>query len=281
MHNYLKMALAVSMSVTPLLSLADYKVNYFLDKNNISFKNKPLAQWLASTPTYSEWAYVGDYFNCQSALPTADSQPDGVSFTQTLSECTKIRSRTVQEREQNNQTHEYRNVGIPVEETENEEHLTYTKQLTGTKVSFSFTFSAGKSSAVGGDTIVGLYARTNAGISLGSTVLNENGARILLYYYSHAYYNAMTVCSIRFAMTAKTGWTPGGVTPPTAMNDLKKYNYIDLYKSSTLVKRYSVAAAPVLTSDAGYFKEISVPCSEMSAFYANTTLFNKVELNKD
>jgi hypothetical protein len=224
---------------------------------------------------------VGDYFNCQSALPTVESQPDAIPFTQTLTECSRNRSRTVQEREQNNQTQEYRNVGTPVEETDIEEHLTYTKQMTGTKVSFSFSFAAGKSSAVGGDTIVGLYARTNAGISLGTTVLNENGVRILMYYYSHAYYNAMTVCSIRFAMTAKTGWTPGGVTPPTAMNDLKKYNYIDLYKTNTLVKRYSIAAAPVLTSDAGYFKEISVPCSEMSSFYANTALFNKIELNKN
>lgn len=285
MNRYLRTTLALAISTVSLMSYADYKVNYFLDNNNISFTTKPAipeAEWLLADPALSEWSYVGDYFNCKSALPTVETQPTGAQFTQTLSECTRIRTRTIQAREQNNQTQEYRNIGSSVDETENEEHLTYTKQLTGSNVSFDINFGAGRYTSTTGDTIVGLYARTNAGIAIGSTVLNENGARILLYYTSPAYYTSLKSCTLRFGITSKTGWTPGGITPPTALNDLKKYNYIDLYSSSNvLYKRYSISGSAVNTSDTGFFKDLSVPCAEMLSFYNNTSFFSKAVLSKN
>lgn len=280
MHRYLKKTIAISLSLASLASFADYKVNYFLDKKDITFTNAPTGEWLAASPFYSEWTYVGDYFDCKSASPTIESQDEGVQFTQTLSECSRNRTRSVQEREQNNQTQAYRDVGSPVNESEDEKKLTYTKQLTGSNPSFTLNFGAGRYTTTG-STLVGSYARTNAGISIGSTILNENGARVMLYYTSGAAYNAMTTCVLRYAVTSTTGWTPGGVTPATAFDDIQKYNYIDLYTGGTLHKRYALSSSTVNAAETGYYRDVSTSCSDVLSFYNNTSFFSKAVFRKN
>lgn len=70
MNNYLKTSLALSIYLASLNAHADYQVNYFLDKKDINFTNTPVVgEWLSTTPSYSDWTYVGDYFDCQPHQP--------------------------------------------------------------------------------------------------------------------------------------------------------------------------------------------------------------------
>jgi hypothetical protein len=282
MNNYLKTSLALSVYLASVIAHADYQVNYILDKKDINFTNTPVVvgEWLSTTPSYSEWTYVGDYFDCQSALPTIETQDEGVQFTQTLADCSRNRTRSVQQREQNDQTHAYRDVGASVDENENEKNLTYTQQLTGTSPAFTLNFGAGRYTTTG-NTLVGSYARTNSGISIGDTILNENGARVLLYFTSFSQYPVLQTCMLRYGITSTTGWTPGGITPPTAYDDVQKYNYIDLYNGSTLYKRYSLSGSNVNSAETGYYRDISVACSDMVAFYNNTSFFSKAVFRKN
>lgn len=281
MKNYLKTSLALSVFLASLIAHADYQVNYFLDKKSIIFTNTSvMEEWISTTPSYSEWTYVGDYFDCGSALPTIESQDDGFQFTQTIADCSRNRTRSVQQREQNDQTHAYRDVGNPVDENEVEKKLTYTKQLTGTNPAFTLNLEAGRYTATG-NTLVGSYARTNSNISIGSIILNENGARILVYFTSLAEYPALQTCTLRYGITSTTGWTPGGVTPPTAYDDIQKYNYIDLYTGNTLYKRYNISGTAINSAETGYYRDISAACSDMLAFYNNTSFFNKAVIRKN
>jgi hypothetical protein len=112
---------------------ASYQVIYGdkqINGDNIHF----ISKWLSSDPLLGEWVNVGTPTGCSVWTPDPSTKNMGESFQQTGSGCNQEQTRSVQEREQNNVTHEYRNVGSVKNENQTLKNQTTTRTATGTKV---------------------------------------------------------------------------------------------------------------------------------------------------
>jgi len=72
------------------ISYADYTVIYPLADSSISIKHKIEP----SLPTYTEWASVGEPYNCTYSTPKEDTIEEDTVYTKTFSNCTQKQSRT-------------------------------------------------------------------------------------------------------------------------------------------------------------------------------------------
>lgn len=82
---------------------------------------QPEEIWTASTPVYGEWVVNETLYGCN-WTPSTNTKPAGYGYTidQQSTSCSKDTSRTVQDREYNAETNEYRNVSTPYTETTTE-----------------------------------------------------------------------------------------------------------------------------------------------------------------
>lgn len=111
---------------------ASYQVIYGdkqINGDNIKFVSK----WLNSDPLVSEWTNVGSPTGCSAWTPDPSTKNIGVAFEQSATGCTQVQTRTVQEREQNNVSHEYRPVGPVKNENRTLSNQTITRSAVGTK----------------------------------------------------------------------------------------------------------------------------------------------------
>ena len=100
--------------------------------------------WAATTPTYTAWVNNGAINSCSNWSPLANTVTINSSFTQTATDCKQPQTRSRQDREQEANTLAYRNVGVPVTETQNVT-VTSTQSAVGTKetwVSATSTYTA-------------------------------------------------------------------------------------------------------------------------------------------
>lgn len=88
--------------------------------------------WAATTPAYTAWVNNGEINNCSDWSPLANTVTINSSFTQTATDCKQPQTRSRQDREQEANTLAYRNVGVPVTETQNVT-VTSTQSAVGTK----------------------------------------------------------------------------------------------------------------------------------------------------
>lgn len=88
--------------------------------------------WAATTPTYTAWVNNGAINSCSNWSPLANTVTINSSFTQTATDCKQPQTRSRQDREQEANTLAYRNVGVPVTETQNVT-VTSTQSAIGTK----------------------------------------------------------------------------------------------------------------------------------------------------
>jgi len=72
------------------ISYADYTVIYPLTDSSILIKNKIVP----SVPTYTEWASVGEPYNCASSNPQEYNVDEGVTYTKTFNDCIQKQERT-------------------------------------------------------------------------------------------------------------------------------------------------------------------------------------------
>jgi len=256
------------------LSMAEYTVVYPV--SNITFVNVP--KWNSAEPIISEWVVSGDYYGCSSELPAANTVNKGESFEQTLSGCSQDKTRTVQQREQNPDTLEYRNIGAAVTETQTETGLTYTKTSQGTLENETFTLTYGAQAVTSGSNrFVGIYARSNTGVDLGTKYMNSDNQRVLVYFSSPN----VSTCRLYFGVSEEAGWTPNTTTNlSTALAFVNKYKYIDLYNAdNSLFKRYEFTMAGSTVNNDGAYKAMIVPCTDMNPFYSNPSVYSKAVLN--
>lgn len=68
-------------------------------------------EWVTATPLYGNWIVTNNLYDCTNWSPTGSSKTATETFTQTANDCKIDRQRTVQNREQETTTLEYRNVG--------------------------------------------------------------------------------------------------------------------------------------------------------------------------
>lgn len=91
--------------------------NGHLGAGSITFKNEPKipeapkGNWKPVDSIYTQWVKTGDLYGCSNLTPAASTVWRGVTFTQTYTDCKQDQSRTRQDREQEVDTLEYRNVG--------------------------------------------------------------------------------------------------------------------------------------------------------------------------
>ena len=152
MKNFMR--IMILASIIPSISMAEYSMRYTLDGSAISIKNPSVVtppvitpKWIPAESVTTEWSNNGPITACSNWAPSADTMIFDEYFTQTATDCQQPQSRTVQEREQNDVTLEYRNVGSPTIENKNIT-VTDTKQEIGTKV----VGECGYSSGFGNDT---------------------------------------------------------------------------------------------------------------------------------
>lgn len=124
------------------LAMAEYNIKYNLENKNggilptgsIQFKNKnEQDKWITTTPIISEWINDGDIFDCSNWIPLTNTVTDGTSFEQKSNSCKQNQTRTLQNREKNETTNEYRNVGIISKETRTLTDKESSRNAVGTK----------------------------------------------------------------------------------------------------------------------------------------------------
>jgi hypothetical protein len=93
----------------------EYKVLTVSSTRNATGTQDPnsLGGWIATSPVVSEWENVGDVTGCTNWAPDPSTMPNGVEFEQQANDCKQTQQQTVQLREQNSTTQEYRSVGQP------------------------------------------------------------------------------------------------------------------------------------------------------------------------
>lgn len=119
-------------------SIASYQVKYGrnqIDGDNIKFIDT--GKWLSADPIVSSWSNNGEPTGCGSWIPLENTVSYGVSFKQTANNCQQEQTRTVQQREQNNVTHAYRNVGVIVVENNTLSNQTINRTATGALIKWS------------------------------------------------------------------------------------------------------------------------------------------------
>lgn len=108
------------------VAMAEYNIKYNLENKNggslpsgsIQFKNKDeQTKWIPTDPIISEWVNDGDIFDCSNWSPLENTVSNGISFEQKSTSCKQNQTRTLQNREKNEATNEYRNVGNLSQET--------------------------------------------------------------------------------------------------------------------------------------------------------------------
>lgn len=135
MKKSIIMLASALLASTVLTANAQYQVIYGdkqINGDNISFVKK--GKWVKAQPTVSDWVDVGPATNCSAWTPDPSTVAAGTTFTQTASNCTQEQSRTTQNREQNDYTLVYRNVGNPISESQTLTDYSITRSAVGTKI---------------------------------------------------------------------------------------------------------------------------------------------------
>lgn len=113
-------------------SNATYQVIYGdkqIGGDNIKFVSK----WLLSDALVSEWVNDGSPSGCSAWTPAESTVDENVTFEQSATGCSQNQTRTVQEREQNNVSSDYRPVGPVKNENRTLSNQTITRSAVGTK----------------------------------------------------------------------------------------------------------------------------------------------------
>jgi len=134
--NTLKLILpALIAAIFSSYSMADYQVQFGkqqINGDNIKFVTP--GQWLPADPVFSSWTNSGTLTNCTNWTPDPSTVDTGVVFTQNATDCKQEQTRTVQNREKNDVTQAFRNVGSATTENQILANQVSSRSATGTKV---------------------------------------------------------------------------------------------------------------------------------------------------
>jgi hypothetical protein len=99
-------------------SLANGSISFSNTPSTPEVPTQPEEIWVAAAPKYTAWVYNETLHSCN-WTPSSNKQPSGFGYTtsQTSTSCSKDKTRSVQAREYNAETDQYRNVSSPTTET--------------------------------------------------------------------------------------------------------------------------------------------------------------------
>lgn len=107
-----------------------------------------LIKWIPASPTVSDWANSGSPTACVNWTPDASTVDIGVTFNQNATDCKQLQTRTVQNREQNEVTQEFRNVGTATTENQTLTNQKSIRVSTGTKTLDECSYVYGNSTTM-------------------------------------------------------------------------------------------------------------------------------------
>lgn len=143
MNNLIRILLLTS--IIPSLSMADYSMKVPLEASSINFKTNstnPIPKWIPAGSVVTEWINDGLISACSNWSPLANTMIFDEYFTQNATDCQQPQSRTIQNREQNDVTLEYRDVGSLTIERKTVT-VSQTRQEMGTKVVGECLYTSG------------------------------------------------------------------------------------------------------------------------------------------
>lgn len=244
--------------------------------------NAPISQWegewLATDPLVEPWEDTSALYDCKKIFPTADYYYKGVAFEQTHSNCSLDQTQKRQNQVINSRTGDVRSKGEPYVVTRTRSDLSYTTQEIGASTTYSVIMNAGRHSSTSYGSFVGMYARVNSGVNIGSPVFTPDGDRVMIYYGKSGVIEKEAACTIRLGVSLPAGWTPGGVATQSSLEFGKQANVLTLYGADGQVAKVYNFPAGHQTSDAGFFRSTTADCSEMRAFYNDLGYFTKATL---
>lgn len=135
MKKTILMLTSALLASTVLTANASYTAIYGekqINGDNITFVKK--GKWIKASPAISDWTNVGSATGCSNWTPDPSTVAIGTTFNQTANNCTQEQTRTVQNREQNDYTLIYRNIGESINENKTLTNQTNTRTANGTKI---------------------------------------------------------------------------------------------------------------------------------------------------
>ena len=230
--------------------------------------------WIAAPPLLGDLVDSSDYYGCASALPATDYYYQGVAFEQTHSGCSKDQTQTVQPRQVNTKTGDFRDQGPETSQVVTETGQSYVTNEVGTSNIYSIAMAAGKYTTDAGITTVGMYARTNTGADIGKKIYTPEGDRALLYFIEPAPTDPNPVCYARLAATGPNGWEPGRTITQTSVAFMNKSTVLHLYNDAGVMFR-TYTLSSVTQVDGGAYRDSVADCSDMNAFYNDLGYISK------
>lgn len=125
-----------------LTVVAGLIISIGVSASNIIRTDAPIREgnsWSLGEPTVTEWALVGDMYDCRSQSPLSSTVPKGLKFTQTYSGCKQDQQRSVQKNQVNRHTGEIRAFGAPYDEVQSLTDRSGSREIPGTMVATSYT----------------------------------------------------------------------------------------------------------------------------------------------
>lgn len=233
------------------------------------------SSWTKIDPLVTDWQDSSDFYGCSTVFPQHDYHYTGVTFQQTHSDCFKDQIQTRQDQVINSKTGEVRPSGSPYTAQRTLSGLSYTTSEAGTSTTYSVIMNAGR--ATNSSTFVGMYARVDTGINVGSVVKTPDGDRVLIYFARSGGINSNTECFVRLGITRNSGWEPSKTATATAIAFGSKANVLTFFDASG--KPASTYRFPTGSNvDGGHYRTTTANCADMVAFYNNLGHFTKATL---
>lgn len=116
-------------------AIAAYQVQFGkqqINGDNINFVNS--GKWIPADPIMSSWTNIGTVKDCTNWTPDPSTVDTGVDFIQNATDCKQDQTRTIQNREQNDITLKFRNVGVATVENQTISNQSNNRPATGTKL---------------------------------------------------------------------------------------------------------------------------------------------------
>jgi hypothetical protein len=231
--------------------------------------------WSVTGVETSPWVISSS--SCNAWAPDVDAIQNGVSFSQTGSDCSQVESRTLTDVLTNSVTGETKLSAISQQEDRTVTINSLSRSALGTALAFnSGLITAGRAST-SSDSMVGLYARTNTGIDIGSNITNEYGGRVLFYAYKYG----TSTCQLRMAVTGPNGWQPGaGAASTNAKKFLDRYSTVTMRDASgnslLTATLASLSGNPASATEGGLMRAGNVSCSAITNLYNSPTMIKSV-----
>lgn len=133
--SILYLSLLSVITISHADNTAKYQVMYGpkeISGENIHFEKT--GKWIKAPALVSAWTDVGSPTGCSSWTPDPSTVATGVGFEQSSTNCTQNQTRTIQEREQNDYTNDYRNIGAAKTENQTLSNYTIKRNAVGTKI---------------------------------------------------------------------------------------------------------------------------------------------------